>query len=80
MASDAIRTMLERYFGVRIAFQICHRVAVFPRDSDEALRARFASSRAQVLNQSRDQSDCCRRPTPVVTRPRRPHTVLRSRP
>src|SRR4051794_20276927 len=30
MASDAIRGGLERHFGVKIAFQNCHRVAVFP--------------------------------------------------
>src|SRR5437016_2037648 len=30
LASDAIRGCLERYFGVKLAFQNCHRVAVFP--------------------------------------------------
>lgn len=52
MAGDAIRGVPERYFGVRIAFRTCHRVVVFPRDGDDALRARFASMRAQLLNQA----------------------------
>ena len=30
LASDAIRGPLERHFGVTLAFQNCHRVAVFP--------------------------------------------------
>ncbi len=29
LASDAIRGALQRHFGVRLAFQNCHRVAVF---------------------------------------------------
>ena len=39
LASDAIRGALQRHFGVRLAFQNCHRVAVFPLDSsvDETL-------------------------------------------
>jgi len=59
MASDAIRGALERHFGVRIAFQNCHRVAVFPLDAsaDDRL-ARFTSIRGQVLNQSPTLRDC----------------------
>jgi hypothetical protein len=59
MASDAIRGALQRHFGVRLAFQNCHRVAVFPLDPavDERL-ARFTSTRAQVLNQSPELRDC----------------------
>lgn len=59
MASDAIRGSLERHFGVRLAFQNCHRVAVFPSDAsvDERL-ARFTSIRGQVLNQSPTLRDC----------------------
>src|ERR687890_844907 len=50
LASDAIRGSLQRHFGVQLAFQNCHRVAVFPLDSsvDEKL-ARFTSVRSQVL-------------------------------
>ncbi|KAB8164564.1 hypothetical protein FH609_017705 [Streptomyces sp. 3MP-14] len=59
LASDAIRGALERHFGVRLAFQNCHRVAVFPLDgsSDERL-ARFTSIRGQILNQSPELRDC----------------------
>ena len=59
MASDAIRGCLERHFGVRLAFQNCHRVAVFPADgtADDRL-ARFTSVRGQLLNQSPLLRDC----------------------
>lgn len=59
MASDAIRGSLERHFGVRLAFQNCHRVAVFPSDgsADDRL-ARFTSVRGQLLNQSPQLRDC----------------------
>ncbi|WP_431677453.1 SCO5389 family protein [Kitasatospora sp. KL5] len=52
MASDAIRGSLERHFGVKLAFQNCHRVAAFRpgAESGEAY-ARFTSPRAQLLNQ-----------------------------
>src|SRR5918998_915854 len=35
LASDAIRGGLERHFGVRLAFQNCHRVAAFRPDAVE---------------------------------------------
>ncbi|TVL94535.1 SCO5389 family protein [Streptomyces sp. SAJ15] len=59
LASDAIRGALQRHFGVRLAFQNCHRVAVFPLDAsaDERL-ARFTSIRGQLLNQSPELRDC----------------------
>ena len=38
LASDAIRGSLERHFGVRLAFQNCHRVAVFPLGSESDAR------------------------------------------
>ncbi len=59
MASDSIRAALERHFGVRLAFQNCHRVAVFPTDAaaDEQ-HARFTSVRAQLLNQSPEMVNC----------------------
>ncbi|GAA1899994.1 SCO5389 family protein [Streptomyces sodiiphilus] len=59
LASDAIRGALERHFGVRLAFQNCHRVAVFPLDAavDDRL-ARFRSIRGQLLNQSPELRDC----------------------
>ncbi|KRV49447.1 hypothetical protein AQ490_20950 [Wenjunlia vitaminophila] len=59
LASDAIRGTLERHFGVRLAFQNCHRVAVFPTgpEADERY-ARFTSVRGQLLNQSPLLRDC----------------------
>ena len=63
LASDAIRGALERHFGVTLAFQNCHRVAVFPagaRDGGSAADGyrRFTSVRAQLLNQSPKLRDC----------------------
>lgn len=59
LASDAIRGALERHFGIRLAFQNCHRVAVFPLDTsaDDRLE-RFTSVRGQLLNQSPTLRDC----------------------
>jgi CO dehydrogenase nickel-insertion accessory protein CooC1 len=58
LAIDAIRGALEARFGVRLAFQNCHRVAVFRRDrSDDAYRG-FVSARAQILNQQPELVDC----------------------
>jgi hypothetical protein len=53
LSSDSIRSALQENFGVRLAFQNCHRLAVFPAGSEntEAYRA-FVSPRAQLLNQS----------------------------
>jgi hypothetical protein len=59
MASDAIRGSLERHFRVRLAFQNCHRVAVFsPGAESDARYAAFTSVRAQLLNQSPELRDC----------------------
>ncbi|MFB7943568.1 SCO5389 family protein [Kitasatospora phosalacinea] len=59
LASDAIRGALQRHFGVRLAFQNCHRVAVFaPGPETEARLARFTSIRGQLLNQSPELRDC----------------------
>jgi hypothetical protein len=33
MASDAMRTAIERHYGVRLVFQNCHRAAVFRRST-----------------------------------------------
>ncbi len=59
LASDAIRGSLERHFGVTLAFQNCHRVAVFAAGAagTEAYE-RFVSPRAQLLNQSPVLRDC----------------------
>ena len=57
VASDAMRAAVERHFGVRLAFQNCHRVAVFRPGSDAAL-AEFTTARAQILNQSPELTNC----------------------
>lgn len=59
LSSDAIRGSLERHFGVALAFQNCHRVAVFrPEDRGGDTHTRFTSPRAQILNQSPGLRDC----------------------
>lgn len=59
MASDAIRGSLERHFGVTLAFQNCHRVAVFrPVARDTAGYRAFTSVRGQLLNQRPELVDC----------------------
>jgi len=57
MASDAMRAAVERHYGVRLAFQNCHRAAVFSPTATAAL-AEFTSPRAQLLNQSPELVDC----------------------
>ncbi len=59
LASDAIRGGLERHFGVKLAFQNCHRVAAFPLSEvgGDTYR-RFVSPRNQLLNQSPELRDC----------------------
>ncbi|WP_018504022.1 SCO5389 family protein [Parafrankia discariae] len=59
LASTSIRSALERHFGVALAFQNCHRVAVFAPDAvGRAQYQAFVSPRAQVLNQRPDFVDC----------------------
>jgi len=59
LASDAIRGALERHFGVKLAFQNCHRVAAFPPATVDGDRYRdFVSPRAQLRNQSPELRDC----------------------
>ena len=59
LASDAIRGSLDRHFGVRLAFQNCHRVAAFRTSAVDGDRYRaFISPRGQVLNQSPALRDC----------------------
>jgi hypothetical protein len=57
MASDSMRAAVERHYGVRLAFQNCHRAAVF-RPSETAALAKFTSPRAQLLNQSPELVNC----------------------
>jgi hypothetical protein len=59
LASDSIRGALEAHFGVRLAFQNCHRVAVFrPGAEDGAAYRAFTSIRAQLLNQRPELVNC----------------------
>jgi hypothetical protein len=57
LASDAMRGAIERRFGIRLAFQNCHRVAVFRLDATAAFD-QFVSSRSQLLNQRPELVDC----------------------
>ena len=57
MASDGMRSAVERHFGVRLAFQNCHRAAAFRPDATAAL-AVFTSARSQLLNQSSELRNC----------------------
>ncbi|WP_131736081.1 SCO5389 family protein [Actinomadura roseirufa] len=60
LASDAMRGALERHFGVKLAFQNCHRLAAFDFAADGVAERydRFVSPRAQLLNQSPELVDC----------------------
>jgi hypothetical protein len=59
LASDAIRGSLERHFGVKLAFQNCHRVAAFRLSAVGGEHyQRFISIRGQLLNQSPELRDC----------------------
>jgi len=57
MASDSMRAAIERHYGVTLAFQNCHRAAVF-RPGAERSVAEFRSPRAQLLNQRPELVDC----------------------
>jgi hypothetical protein len=59
LASDAIRGGLERHFGMKLAFQNCHRVAAFASSAVDGDRYQaFISPRGQLLNQSPELRDC----------------------
>lgn len=59
LASDAIRGGLERHFGVKLAFQNCHRVAAFRIGAVDGDRYRkFISPVGQLRNQSPELRDC----------------------
>jgi hypothetical protein len=57
MASDSMRAAIEQHYGVKLAFQNCHRAAAFRPDAATAL-ADFTSSRSQLLNQKPELVDC----------------------
>ena len=58
LSSDAMRNALEQYYGVRLAFQNCHRVALFRKDQLGETYDEFISPRSQILNQSPELRDC----------------------
>ena len=59
LASDAIRGGLERHFGMKLAFQNCHRVAAFRLSFvGGGQYQEFISPRGQLLNQSPALRDC----------------------
>jgi hypothetical protein len=57
VASDAMRGAVERHFGVRVAFQNCHRLALFDPTARSAY-GDFVSPREQVLNQRPEFVNC----------------------
>jgi hypothetical protein len=57
MASDAMRATIERHFNVRLAFQNCHRAAVFHPEAQQAYDD-FITIRSQILNQKPELVDC----------------------
>jgi hypothetical protein len=58
LASDAMRGAVGQHFGVRLAFQNCHRVALFRKDQLGTTYEEFISPRSQILNQSPELRDC----------------------
>jgi hypothetical protein len=58
LASDSMRGALEKHFGVKLAFQNCHRVAVFRKNQPGETYEEFISPRSQILNQSPELRDC----------------------
>lgn len=59
LASDSMRGALERHYGVKLAFQNCHRIAAFPvSEVDSDTYRKFISPRGQLLNQSPELRDC----------------------
>jgi NucS shadow ORF len=55
--SDAMRGAIERHLGVKLAFQNCHRLALFNPTATDSY-AEFISPRAQVLNQKPELVNC----------------------
>jgi hypothetical protein len=53
-----MRAAVERHLGVRIAFQNCHRVALFAPGAPAGLVEEFISPRSQILNQSPELVSC----------------------
>jgi hypothetical protein len=59
MGGDAIRGAVERYFGIKLAFQNCHNVGAFRPDKlDSPAYQDFISIESQILNQTPELVDC----------------------
>ncbi|HTI15345.1 MAG TPA: SCO5389 family protein [Dictyobacter sp.] len=58
LSSDAMRNAIEQHYGIKLAFQNCHRVALFSKDQLGADYAEFITPRSQILNQSPELRDC----------------------
>ena len=59
MGGDAIRGAIERYFGLKFAFQNCHKTAAFrPEDVGSPAYQDFISINSQILNQTPELRDC----------------------
>ncbi|QBD75286.1 hypothetical protein EPA93_04445 [Ktedonosporobacter rubrisoli] len=58
LSSDAMRHALEQHYGVKLAFQNCHRVALFKQDQLGSDYEEFITPRSQILNQSPELRDC----------------------
>jgi hypothetical protein len=58
LASDAMRNALEQHYGIKLAFQNCHRVALFRKDTLDRVYQEFISPRSQILNQKPELVDC----------------------
>jgi hypothetical protein len=58
LASDSMRNAIEQHYGVKLAFQNCHRVALFRKDQLGEVYDEFISPRSQILNQTPELVDC----------------------
>lgn len=57
VGSDAMRAAVERHFNVKLAFQNCHRLAMFDPAAHRE-HGEFISPRAQLLNQTPELVNC----------------------
>jgi hypothetical protein len=57
VASDAMRAAVEQHFNVRLAFQNCHRLAMFARTAQREYQE-FITPRSQLLNQKPELVNC----------------------
>jgi hypothetical protein len=57
VGSDAMRAAVERRFNVKLAFQNCHRLAMFDPAAHREY-GEFISPRAQLLNQNPELVNC----------------------